>query len=228
MGIFDLFRSKAAAEPIDRLRRIAPQIFPGGHDQIAGNGRKIAALLDNRIPADAGARIYASTKYLAHTSSDKSKARVVGYIVRQGMGRISEDEAGEIYDKFIDKRPQAQRSASEEAPQQGTIYINAQLVERSYLIANETSQAVINAAMFTTLLLGLRSEGWKGAAYLFVDESEMMKPIKGTILIRDADARYIAERLTILTSLRGKNNLLDRAVDVLIEFGGSGPYQLRA
>ncbi|WP_157803989.1 hypothetical protein [Acidovorax sp. 69] len=83
------------------LRRLATGLFPGGQEEITTAGRNISALLDNRIPHDAAAKLYASTKYLAHTAADKSKARVVAYIQRQGMGRISAEEASAIYDQFF-------------------------------------------------------------------------------------------------------------------------------
>ena len=102
MGLFDWFRRPSPEQVMQgELRRLAPTLFPGGHEEITSVGRKICAFLDNRIPAEAASKLYASTKYLAHTSTDKSKARVVAYIQRQGMGRIAADDASEIYDRFI-------------------------------------------------------------------------------------------------------------------------------
>lgn len=111
MGIFDIFRSKSPAETMqEEMKRLSPILFPGGHEEIQRTGKSISGMLDNRIPADAAARIFASTKYLAHTAKDKSKQRVVEYIIRQGMNRISETDAGAIYDRFIVSRNSQQNT----------------------------------------------------------------------------------------------------------------------
>jgi hypothetical protein len=120
MGFFDMFRSKSPADTMqEEMKRLAPTLFPGGHEEIQSTGRSISGMLDNRIPADAAARLFASTKYLAHTAKDKSKQRVVEYIIRQGMGRISEADAGAIYDRFIanrDASPSASSQSQRSAP----------------------------------------------------------------------------------------------------------------
>jgi hypothetical protein len=106
MGIFDMFRSKSPADNMqEEMKRLAPILFPGGHEEIQRAGRSISGALDNRIPADACAKVYASTKYFAHIAKDKSRQRVVEYIGRQGMGRISQADAGAIYDRFISNSP---------------------------------------------------------------------------------------------------------------------------
>lgn len=83
------------------LKRLAPILFPGGHDEIVNKGRSISALLDSRIPPESASKLYTSTKYLSHTSADKSRERMVSYLHRQGMGLISTDDAAAIYDRFI-------------------------------------------------------------------------------------------------------------------------------
>lgn len=120
MALFDWFRRATPEQVMQReLKRLAPTLFPGGHDEIVSAGRKISALLDNRIPSDAASKLYASTKYLAHTATDKSKERLVAYIQRQGMGRISADDASAIYDLFIVNRP-ASSSQTSHAQSSGT------------------------------------------------------------------------------------------------------------
>ncbi len=95
VGVTDARRANSSGDILEgELKLLAPILFPGGHPEIAAAGRSISGLLDNRVPADAAARLFASTRYLAHTAKDKSKQRVVAYIVRQGMGRISDDDAG--------------------------------------------------------------------------------------------------------------------------------------
>lgn len=113
MGIFDWLRRSPPDQTIQgELKRLAPTLFPGGQDEIMSAGRKISALLDSRIPPESASKLYASTKYLAHTASDKSKERVVAYIERQGMGRIGNDDASAIYDRFISPTTSGGQSTS--------------------------------------------------------------------------------------------------------------------
>lgn len=117
MGIFDIFRSKSPADTMqEEMKRLSPILFPGGHEEIQRTGKSISGMLDNRIPAASAARIFASTKYLALTAKDKSKQRVVEYIVRQGMDRISEADAGAIYDRFIVSRNSQQNATLDSVP----------------------------------------------------------------------------------------------------------------
>ena len=102
MGLFDWFQKPTPEQTMQsELKRLAPILFPGGHDEIVNTGRKISALLDSRIPPESASKLYASTKYLSHTSADKSRERMVSYLHRQGMGLISTDDAAAIYDRFI-------------------------------------------------------------------------------------------------------------------------------
>ncbi|MBH2015817.1 MAG: hypothetical protein I8H88_04960 [Burkholderiales bacterium] len=102
MGIFDWLRRPSPAKIMQReMERIAPTLFPGGHAEIMSAGRKMSAFLDNRIPPESASKIYASARYLAHTSDDKSKQRIASHIERQGMGLIDIDDAEAIYDRFI-------------------------------------------------------------------------------------------------------------------------------
>lgn len=86
--------------PVDLLR-VSPQLFPGGQQEIIAVGSSIASLLDNRIPASSAASLYASAKYLQHTASDRSDARIERYLVERGMGRLSADDAREIRARFL-------------------------------------------------------------------------------------------------------------------------------
>lgn len=88
------------------LKRLVPILFPGGHDEIVNKGRSISALLDSRIPPESASKLYTSTKYLLHTSADKSRERMISYLHRQAMGLISDDDAAAIYDRFIAISPQ--------------------------------------------------------------------------------------------------------------------------
>lgn len=132
MGLFDWFRRSNPERRMQAdLRRLAPSLFPGGQDEIISAGRRISAFLDGRIPQDAASKLYASTKYLAHTANDKSKARVEGYIQRQGMGLISAEDASAIYDQFIaiGSQPKAKaesrfRSAANETGDNAHVFID--------------------------------------------------------------------------------------------------------
>lgn len=102
MGIFDWLRRPSPAKIMQReMERMAPTLFPGGHAEIMSAGKRMSAFLDNRIPPESASKIYASTKYLAHTADGKSKQRIVSYIEHQGMGIINSDDAATIYDRFI-------------------------------------------------------------------------------------------------------------------------------
>lgn len=101
MGLFDIFKRKSQNPLEQRMSELAPILFPGGHAQIKQSGTRIAAMLDGRIPADSAGKLYASTKYFSHTASDKSRGRVIEYIVRGGMGIIDAQQAAQIYDEFI-------------------------------------------------------------------------------------------------------------------------------
>jgi hypothetical protein len=206
-----------------------PVLFPGGDDEIQSSGRKIAALLDNRIPADAGARIYASTKYLAHTAEDKSKPRVVAYIIRQGMGRISDEEASLIYDQLIlsSSRPVEHSVASQPREEHGTLYVDSRLADKRYLLRSATRSVPVNAMVLTTLFLGLRSNGWNGASHLFAPGGVMMKSLSGTYSIGPRDAREIAALLRSLpTASRGLSPAMDETVDAHIALGNEGAFEI--
>ncbi|MBI5316854.1 MAG: hypothetical protein HZB34_12880 [Nitrospirae bacterium] len=118
MGLFDIFRKKSPGDAMEEeLLRLAPILFPGGPEQIQAAGRSISAMLDNRIPPEGAAQLYASTKYLAHTAEDKTKPRIVGYILRRGMGILSAEDASAIYDQFI---VAASPNAAQQAPHPST------------------------------------------------------------------------------------------------------------
>ncbi|MEJ8859199.1 hypothetical protein WKW79_31855 [Variovorax robiniae] len=100
--MFGLFKPKPPADVIkNELQRLAPTLFPGGHQQITDTGEAISTLLNGKIPPESAAKLFASTKYLAHTAADKSRERIVAYMVRQAMGLLSEQDAGQVYDLYI-------------------------------------------------------------------------------------------------------------------------------
>lgn len=218
-----MFRKKSPAETMqEEMQRLGPTLFPGGHEQIQLAGKSIAAMLDNRISAEGAARLYASTKYLAHTAADKSKTRVVQYILRQGLGKLSPADASAIYDRFIAQPPS---NASHGKSEPDALLINADLAGREYTLVGATQSASIGAALFTVLLLGLRSTGWRGAADLF-DNSGAMKPLKGTYLVSERDARDIARLLTELGASQPAES--QAAVRPLIAVASQGAFQVRA
>lgn len=230
MGLFGIFRKKSPADVIEQeLLRLAPILFPGGHQQIQSTGQSISAILDNQISPDDAARIYASTKYLAHTAEDKSKPRVVQYIVKQGLGIISLDDASAIYDRFISPVPPpgsvqpAQRSATDD-----TICINARLMERDFTLTNQTQNIRINAALFATALLSLRSSGWSGAAILFDSSSGAMKSLKGAYVISEHDAKEIATLLSDIFASQQSDPKYDAFVRPLITFAAQGKFTVQA
>ncbi len=198
MGFFDMFRSKSPADTLqEELKRLAPILFPGGHDEIQRAGRSISGMLDNRIPADAAARVFASTKYLAHTAKDNSKQRIVDYIVRQGMGRISEADAVAIYDRFISQSSDASHPRPQATAPSGsnTMLIDEGLAGEEYQLRNSFRTVQVSAMIFTVMLLGLRSQGWRGAADLFNPDGATMKALSGSYSISDRDAREMAVAL---------------------------------
>lgn len=101
MGIFDMFRRDKQKPLQKQMVELAPKLFPGGHEQILDCGKRISAMLDGRIPAESASKLYASAKYFAHTATDRSRGRVIEYIVRGGMGLIDAEQAGQIHDTFI-------------------------------------------------------------------------------------------------------------------------------
>lgn len=231
MGFFDRFRSKSPADAMqDEMRRLAPVLFPGGHEQIQSAGRSIAGLLDNRIPADSASKLFASTKYLAHTAKDKSKTRVVEYIVRQGMGRISQDEASVIYDRFIistatnpNIQPAAEATAGSDA-----MYINDDLAGRTYWLRNRFQSVEVDAMMFTVVLLGLKSQGWQGAPQLFTPDGSSMKPLSGTYEVSDLHARELAIALQGLVTGNGIDSDMEELVAPLIAIASEGAFTIQA
>jgi hypothetical protein len=219
-----MFRKKTPTEVMQgEMQRLAPVLFPGGHEQIKLAGKSIAAMLDNRISAEGAARIYASTKYLAHTAADKSKARVVQYILRQGLGKLSPADAGAIYDRFISEPANTTAPAKAEP---GTLFINADLADREYTLDGASQSTRIGAALFTALLLGLRSSGWRGAADLFDASGTMMKPLEGTYSISERDAREIAKLLSDLTASQPSD--IQAAVSPLLVIASQGAFTLKA
>jgi hypothetical protein len=103
MGIFDMFRKKPDENPMTaRMRDLAPILFPGGHQQIIESGKRISSMLDGRIPAESASKLFASSKYYAHTATDKTRENVIRYIRRGGMGILDDEQATQIYERFIE------------------------------------------------------------------------------------------------------------------------------
>jgi hypothetical protein len=231
MGFFDMFRPKTSADTMqDEMKRLAPTLFPGGHEQIQSTGRSIAALLDNRIPPESAAKIFASTKYLAHTTKDKSKERVVGYIVRQGMGRIGHDEAGLIYDRFIDSSPTKQQvpPAAAAPADSNAMYIDDSLAEKTYRLRNSFRTVEVSAMIFTVMLLGLKGQGWRGAPHLFTPDGSAMNPLSGAYEISDRDARELAASLQRAVASSGLDPDTQEMVAPLISVASQGAFTVYA
>jgi hypothetical protein len=231
MGFFDRFRSKSSANMMqDEMKRLAPILFPGGQDEIESTGKSISGLLDNRSPPDAAARLFASTKYLAHTTTDPSKQRIVTYILRQGMGRILESEAGAIYDRFIAKAPVASKSqpAPVDAQDSDALYVDDSLSGQMYRLQNSSRKVEVNAMIFTVMLVGLKSQGWKGAADLFSADGTAMKPLSGSYAVSDRDARALAAALQQLVAGSGLDGETESMVRPLISIAAQGAFTLHA
>lgn len=229
MGIFDMFRSKSSSDVMqDEMQRLAPILFPGGHEEIVAAGRSISAMLDSRIPADAAGRLFASTKYLAHTAKDQSKQRVVEYIVRQGMGRISEGDAAAIYDRFIVPASSPAPAGATLDSEPGTMFLNADLADREYRLQNASRSVRINASLFAVLLLGLRSHGWRGAANLFDSTGNTMKALSGSYVMPDRDARDLAKLLQQLITSGDLNADTQAAMQPLIAIAAQGMFTIYA
>ncbi|HWP17965.1 MAG TPA: hypothetical protein VNO84_02430 [Burkholderiaceae bacterium] len=231
MGFFDMFRPKTPADSLqDEMKRLAPILFPGGHEQIQSAGRSIAALLDNRIPPESAAKIFASTKYLAHTTKDKSKERVVGYIVRQGMGRITEDEAGFIYDRFIDSSPPKQHvpPAAVAPAETDAMYIDDSLAGKTYQLRNSFRTVEVSAIIFTVMLLGLKGQGWRGAPHLFTPDGSAMNPLRGAYEISGRDARELSLALQRAVANSDLDPDTKEMVSPLISIASQGAFTVYA
>jgi hypothetical protein len=229
MGFFDRFRSKTPTDPMqDHMKRLAPVLFPGGHEQILSTGRSIAGLLDNRITADSAAKLFASTKYLAHTTSDKSRARIAEYIVRQGMGRITLEEAGIIYDRFVINTPTSSKPppSPQPPPDSDAVYINVDLAGNTYRLQNSFRTVEIGAMIFTVMLVGLKGQGWAGAPHLFTPDGSAMKPLSGIYQISDRDAHDLAVALRGLVTSSGLDTDTERMIAPLISIASQGAFEV--
>ena len=231
MGFLDMFRAKSPADTMQELmKRLAPILFPGGHEEIQSTGRSISGMLDNRIPADAAARLFASTKYLAHTAKDKSKRRIVEYIVRQGMGRVSETDAGAIYDRFIVGGAQVQQPQPPvvTSADSDVMYIDDGLAGKEYVLQNSLRTVQVSAMIFTVMLLGLRSQGWKGGAQLFNVDGTTMRPLSGSYLISERDARELSTVLQRQVDANGLDPYSEAMVQPLISIASQGAFTVHA
>jgi hypothetical protein len=201
MSFFDIFRRKSSSDVVnDEMKKLVPVLFPGGHEQILATGRTIAGLLDYRIKPEEASRIYASTKYLAYTAKDKSKERIVAYLVSKGLGKLSNDEASEIFDRFIAEQSKPKTRPVPEQSSGDTLFVNANLEGKEYLLQNKQRSMRMSALMFTALLLGLRSAGWRGANELFEPTGNVMKPLSGRYAIAQRDAIELAELMYQMSS----------------------------
>lgn len=226
MGLFDRSHSKSHADHVqEEMRRLAPILFPGGEEEIKAAGRTISAMLDSRIPTDAAGRLFASARYLAHTAGDRSQQRIVEYIVRQGMGRVSEDEATAIYGRFIAgaQNPASARGAPQKASK--VMCVDASLAGHEYRLQNSFRTVRIDASVFTVLMLGLRENGWRGAAHLFAPDGTM-KPLTGSHTISEQDARGVAAMLEQLVRSRGLEPEVEATVRLLISIASRGAFTL--
>lgn len=211
MGLFDRFRAGRSDDPLqEEMRRLAPILFPNGHQQIVDAGKSISGMLDNRIPPEAASRIYASTKVLAHTAKDNGKARVVDYIVRQGMGRIAIEEATAIYDRYI--AAPAPRGPVHTSP---SVELAADLnrVRSQLALVEQQREALVSElaairAVVRDYLGGMTTddEFWE-QLQSFVDPTDSGQVQTGAF--EQQDAIYIDE------ALRGKEYLLKNSVRLL-------------
>lgn len=110
------------------------------------------------------------------------------------MGRISDEDASVIYDRFIVRAPTQARTAPAAfvPPESESMLIDERLSTQEYRLQNSYRTVRINAMVFTVMLLGVRSKGWRGAVNLFSPDGYTMKPLHGAYTISDRDARSLA------------------------------------
>lgn len=230
MSILAFFRRKSRPNAMQaEMTRMASTLYPGGHDEIKSAGLAISAMLGNRISTDEAAKLFASTQFLAETAKDQGKPRIVGYIVRKGVGQITSEEASNIYDRFIDPSRQSDSAQPVDGENADTIFVDARLIDRKYHLQNGTRTTSIDAPTFTALLLGVRSNGWDGAAILFDQNGTTMKSLSGSYTISERDAHELAKRLRQLIESQGLSNDKDTIglIGPLIDISSEGAFTLR-
>jgi hypothetical protein len=78
--------------------------------------------------------------------------------------------------------------------------------------------------IFTVMLLGLRSQGWKGAAELFTSDGSTMKALAGSYLISERDAREIGAALQRQVVGSGLEPEVTAMTEPLISIASQGAF----
>lgn len=222
MGLFDRFWKRRQPEAVidDQLRALAPELFPGGHAEIASAGRSIAAFLDNRIPPDAAGRLYASAKYMLHIRR-ASEDRLAEYLVRSSMGRISADEARAIHERYLKHSP-APTAPHTDREEDSAILIDVDDTNL-YSLENQSCELRFDGPILSALLLSLRSIGWQGASQLFSRDDPRMLSLDGQRSVSSeevADLGRVVSRVLLKPELdQATRDHLD-SLKILCESGG--------
>lgn len=100
MSLLDIFRKKK--HPMEPLfEKMAKNIFPGGKSQEIEEMRMIKGILDNKFSETECYGILRSTKALVFLAEDKSFERISGFIHKRTYGRITKDQARQIYNLLM-------------------------------------------------------------------------------------------------------------------------------
>lgn len=133
---------------------------------------------------------------------------------------------------FGKKRTTAEEPAiAGEAGGRSSIYVNEDLAYKDYELVGVAQSAQINALLFTTLLLNIRSSGWQGAHELFERQkksgAEVMKSLAGDYFISDNDAHGLAAHLRQLVDSSNGDSEFTAVVEPLLRVASQGPFVLR-
>jgi len=108
------------------------------------------------------------------------------------------------------------------------MYIDDSLAGKEYRLQNSSRSVQVSAMIFTVMLLGLRSQGWKGAAELFTPDGTAMKPLSGSYSISERDASELSAALQRLGAASGFDSDTEAMVRPLISIASQGSFTVHA
>ncbi len=230
MSLFNWFKRRSPQDSIEQaMLELAPKIFPGGHPEILEAGKNISALLGGKLSPQESSRIYSSAKYLMYTSKDHSQEKITRYIQSRGNGHIAMHQADQIY-RFLMGDGAVAVHESKKNEQDDLIFIDADITNRTYQLRNHARTVMIEASVFTYLVIIAKQAGWSGCESMFSPDGNALKTLTGKYIVDDHDAVSLATTLQIELKKKGvvsRSEEMHFILDI-ISFFAEGAFEIHA
>lgn len=100
MALFGLFKSKQEREFENAIQELSKHIFPGGEIDVIRDCERVNSITHGKIPQSELRGFVSGCKSLIHISKSSDDMRFVDSFIRRSNGRITQDEAFDMYAYF--------------------------------------------------------------------------------------------------------------------------------